>query len=610
MAEHKNGSSGRTGTKRTAHTMDEPTQPEAKVSELNRPAASALARRKKQYLIGVRTFRGFAAPAADSILQALEQMEDVDILRRHRRKDFQGLGSSALVGDLEIIVAQMDEKRAQALRQNAPPHVVIEHDARLCVGQARLSLPLAFPLANRPLPVPRQRYDVRFRIVGEGERPLSGAGITVVGQGYAAQAITDSSGSANVTFFDAEGEIDAIRAILVQPLADHWGSVIHEPVLDQSDANVIKLNPLPVSLTKPAPEKAIPWGQKAMNLDRLLGAGLTGARVKIALIDSGCDNTHPLLRHITRGVDLTRRNGAKDWTHDDIGQGTHCAGIIGASGGATPGLNGIAPSAEIHVFKLSPGGHLSDLIEALDQCIERQIDIVHLGVVSDQFSELVTHKVIEARLKGVACIAAAGDTGGPVQFPGVIPGVLCVSALGRLGEYPQDTPHAFTATPELIGPTGLFAMNLSASGPSIGVCAPGVAVISSVPGGGLAARDGTAAAAAHVTGFAALILAHHPLFRSAHENRSEERVSALFELVRNSAVSHVFDPMRAGAGMPDFQHVPGIGTPDADAWNKAAQNFATVAGTRERFGEHLPSGVPQGDFGTMTWMHLRATGLI
>lgn len=610
MAEHKNGGSGRAGAKRTAQTADEPSQPEAKTSELNRPASSPPARRKQQYLIGVRTFRGFAAPAADSILQALEQMEDVDVLRRLRRKGFQGLGTSSLVGDLEIIVAQMDEKRAQALRQSAPPHVVIEHDARLGVGQSGLSLPLAFPFAGRPLPAPRQRYDIRFRILGEGERPASAAGITVVGQGYVAQAITDSSGSANVTFFDAEGDVEGVRAVYVQPAADHWGRVVQDPVLDAAEANVIKLNPLPISVTKQAPEKAIPWGQKTMSLDRLLGAGLTGAGVKIGLIDSGCDNTHPLLRHITRGVDLTRRDGAKDWTHDDIGQGTHCAGIIAASGGPAQGLNGIAPSAEIHVFKLSPGGHLSDLIEALDQCIERQIDIVHLGVVSDQLSELVTQKIIEARLKGVACIAAAGDTGGPVQFPGMIPGVLCVSAIGRLGEYPQDTPHALTATPELIGPTGFFAMTLSASGPSIGVCAPGVAVISCVPGAGLAARDGTAAAAAHVVGFAALVLAHHPLFRSAHETRSEERVSALFELVRNSAVSHVFDPMRVGAGMPDFQHVPGIGTPDADAWNKAAQNFATMAGARERFGERMPSGAPQGDFGTMTWMHLRASGLI
>ena len=607
MAEHKNGSSGRSAAKRTAHTAEESPQSE-KLSELSRPASAAQTRRKKQYLIGVRPLPGFVAQTADAILQVLEQMEDVDILRRLRRKSLQGLGSAPLVSDVEIIVVRMDEKRADALRQSAPPHVVIEHDARLTTGQAALSLPLVSPWFSRPLPVPRQRQDIRFRVTGENERPLPGAGITIFGQGFAAQTITDSSGSGSVAFFDAEADLDGIRAVHVQPVADHWSCFVQEPVLDSTEANVIKLTPL-LSQTAAKGEKVLAWGQKAMNLDRLQGAGLTGARVKIGLIDSGCDNTHPLLRHVTRGVDLSRRDGAKNWNQDEIGQGTHCAGIICGTGGTTPGVGGIAPNAEVHIFKLSPGGHLSDLIEALDQCIERQIDIVHLGVVSDQISELVAQKVIEARLKGVACIAAAGDTGGPVRFPAMIPGVLCVSAVGRLGEYPQDTPHALTAIPELIGPTGLFATNFSGAGPSVDVCAPGVAVISSVPGGGLGARDGTAVAAAHVVGFAALILAHHPLFRSAHDIRSEQRVNALFDLIRNCAVSRVYDPMRVGTGMPDFQRLPGIGTPDADAWNKAAQNFAAMAGASERFGERLPTGVPQGDLG-MAWIQLRANGLI
>ncbi len=398
MAEQKNGSSGRTGAKRTAQTADETSQPEAKTSEHNRAASSALPRRKKQYLIGVRTFRGFAAPAADLILQVLEQMEDVDILRRLRRRGFQGLGTSSLVGDLEIIVAQMDEKRAQSLRQSAPPHVVIEHDARLGVGQARLRCLWRFrsPVGRfrtaaalrRSFPHHRRRRSAAFRRRHHRCRP----GLRRAGHHRYIRI-----GQRDV--LRCRGRHQRHSRILVQPAADHWGCVIQEPVLDQADPNIISSTRSP-KLDQACSGKAIPsWGQKAMNLDRLLGAGLTGARVKIALINSGCDNTHPLLRHITRGVDLTRRDGAKDWTHDDIGQGTHCAGIVCGSGGSTPGLNGIAPSAEIYVFKLSPGGHLSDLIDALDQCIERQIDIVHLGVVSDQVSELVTHKVIEARLK-------------------------------------------------------------------------------------------------------------------------------------------------------------------------------------------------------------------
>ena len=604
MAEHKNGSSGRSAGKRKAHSVDE--SPTEKSSE--RAPSTRQTRRKKQYLIGVRPLPGFAAPATDTILQPLEHMEDVEILRRIRRKGFQGLGSGTVMGELEAIVVQMDEKRADALRQSAPPHVVVEYDAPLTAGQATLPLPWASPWSSLALPVPRRRQDIRFRIVGEGERPLAGAGITVFGRGFSAQAISDSSGAASVALFDAESDLESIRAVHAQPTADHWGCFVQEPLLDETEPNVIKLSPLPVTGAKPAGDRAVAWGQKAMNLDRLQGAGLTGAGVNIGLIDTGCDNTHPLLRHVTRGVDITRRDGAKAWTHDEIGQGTHCAGIICGSSGPTAGFGGIAPNAEVHVFKLSPSGHCSDLIEALDQCIERQIDIVHLGVVCDQISELVTQKLVEARLKGVACIASAGDTGGPVQFPGLVPGVLCVSAVGRIGEYPQETPHALTAIPEFVGPTGIFATSFSGSGPAVSVCAPGVAVISSVPGGGFAARDGTATAAAHVVGFATLILAHHPLFRSAHESRSEQRVNALFELIRNSALPRVFDPMRVGAGMPDFQRVQGIGTPDADAWNKAAQNFAAMTGARERFGERLPTGAPQSDFGT--WMQLRASGLI
>ena len=46
-----------------------------------------------------------------------------------------------------------------------------------------------------------------------------------------------------------------------------------------------------------------------------------------------------------------------------------------------------------------------------------------------------------------------------------------------------------------------------------------------------------ASAAAHVAGFAAVVLAHHPLFRGAHRARDEQRVRALFELIVGSATA-------------------------------------------------------------------------
>ncbi|HEY0799467.1 MAG TPA: S8 family serine peptidase, partial [Steroidobacteraceae bacterium] len=219
-----------------------------------------------------------------------------------------------------------------------------------------------------------------------------------------------------------------------------------------------------------------------------------------------------------------------------------------------------APGAELHVFKVVPGGRLSDLIDALDQCIERRLDLVLLGIGSEQSSELVAQKIAEATAHGIACIAAAGDSGGAVQFPGNVPGVLSVAAIGKLGEFPPDSWHAYRALPQPIGFSGVFATNFSGSGPQIAVCAPGVAIISSVPGGGYAAWDGSSMAASFVAGFAALLLAHHPVLqRGNYEARSEQRVAALFELIRASAIPYAqVDPLRVGAGLPDLQQVPGM----------------------------------------------------
>src|SRR5215471_272066 len=607
MTEHKNGAPGRSATsgasKRTAQgEASQSSRERSGGPESERAPSGLLARRRRQFLIGVRSLPGFVPSPMETVYEALDRMEDVEILRRLRPKGFQGLGAASLPGEQEIIVVRMDEARAEALRLSAPPNVVIEPDAALEAGQATLLAPLAALWSGRVVPTPRRRHEIRFRVLGDGDQPLSGAGITVFGRSFGAQTITDPPGTASVAIFDAEADLEAVRAVYVQPAAGHWERFIEYPTLSLAEPNVVKLTPLPSMETKPDGERKTAWGRKAMNLDRL-PVNLTGSGVKIALIDSGCDTSHPWLRNITRGEDFTRDGDANEWTRDEIGQGTHCAGIIAGA----EGVAGIASAAEIHVFKLAPGGHFSDLIEALDQCIERKIDVVHLALRSDYVSELVTHKIIEARLKGVACIGAAGDADGPVQFPGMVPAVLSVSAVGRLGEFPEGAHHGLTAISQSIGPSGIFATNFSASGPQIGVCGPGVAVISSVPGGSFAARDGTAIAAAHIVGFGALILAHHPLFRAAYGMRGEQRVNALFELIRSSAALPVFEPSRVGAGLPDLQRVPGMGTSEADLWNKAAQDFAAFAGRKERMGEPLSAGVPPIALrGTMTLMQLRA----
>jgi subtilisin family serine protease len=122
------------------------------------------------------------------------------------------------------------------------------------------------------------------------------------------------------------------------------------------------------------PETGIPgWGQQLMKLDQL-NPSFAGQGVKIGIVDSGCDNRHPQLGHVTRGIDFTNNGDKSSWTKDTISHGTHCAGIITGASNRLQGIRGFAPMAEVHALKVFPGGRFSDLIDALDQCIERELD--------------------------------------------------------------------------------------------------------------------------------------------------------------------------------------------------------------------------------------------
>ncbi len=523
---------------------------------------AAVVRRKQRYLIGFRALPGIASLPSDPFLERLAQMDGVEITRRLKTGGLQTAGMSPTAAGApaapaqEVVVAYMDEQRGEALRQNAPPHVIIEIDAPLYSDMA-VAEPMSWQHAVQAMPFPRPRREMRFRILGEGDRPVANAIVNVYGPGFPTQAITDASGQASLQTHVVDGS--GIHAVYVRPAADHWERYIQNPSLEPGQVTVIRLNPLDRTSGSFAGERPYSWGQRVMRFDRV-PMDWNGAGTKIGIIDSGCDTSHPLLHHVVRGVDFTKDKDPQSWKSDELGQGTHCAGIVAASATASSGIIGCAPGSELHIFKVVPGGHFSDLIEALDQCIERRLDIVQIGVASDQFSELAAQKITEARLNGIACIAGAGNTGGAVQFPGNVPGVMTASAVGKLGEYPQDTRHAQRALPQLIAFSGIYATNFSSRGPQVGLCAPGVAVVSSVPGGGYAAWDGCSMAASHIVGFSALLLSHHPMLQSINFGaRAEQRVSLLYDFLRAAAIPYAqVDPNRVGAGLPDLQQVPGL----------------------------------------------------
>ena len=512
-------------------------------------------RRRERYIIGIRTAaggQGFSRlqHSMDEVVQYLSHQENVEIVKRIKlggTRPFTAEGSSVS----EVVVAKIDENKAQRLRSVAPPHLIIERDSQLSCADY-LPLPSRVMSIGTLLPLRSVATEVTIRVVGERDQPLARATVVVDGGELPVQALTDETGTTRITFYG--GSIETVRTLFVRATANHWDRVIPAPRLS-AGINTVKLRPLSELYPNFPSARLHSWGQRLMGMDPIAGRS-SGNGVRIGLIDSGCDNSHPLLRHVTQGKDFIVGGTDTSWNQDVVSHGTHCAGIINAAA-TEQGIVGCAPAAELHVFKVIPEGRISDLLAALDECIERELDLINISVVSNGFSELVSQKLQEARQKGITCIVAAGNSGGPLLFPASLPGVLTIAAVGKLREFPQDSSHVLSVIPQLIGGDDIFAASFSGAGPQVAFSAPGVAVVSTVAGGGYAATDGTSAAAAYVTGLAALVLAHHPVFQEGSFGmRSEQRVHALVELIRASAVPRVIDPQRGGAGIPDLGRIP------------------------------------------------------
>lgn len=514
---------------------------------------------KRQYLLAPR--RGSSALAAGvrpmsagAMRGVVTQIPGLDVVRTIRPR--RALSPMSVTADesTEVYVARIETDRAELIRQTAPPQLIVEEDAYLDYGGplGLLRQPPRFGSISFGATVKPATY--KFRVLGEGDKPLANVNVSLTGEAFPAEGQTDKKGEVTLEMLTLPGL--APRSLFVSAPLNHWDRYLTQPNVSDSAVNVIRLNSIKETVSGFPDQFRYGWGQKEMGLDRMPD-GLNGKGVKVAIIDSGTDNTHPLLRHVKKGLDLTNEADPKSWAKDIIGHGSHCAGVIAARSDEQTMLRGFVPEAEIHVLKVFPGGQFSSLLDALDYCIEQEIDVANMSLGSPQASETVEQKLEEAVLAGVACIVAAGNSGGPVQYPALSPKALAVAAVGKLNEYQPDTWDSTSVQPTLVSADGIFSPAFTCFGPEIGVCAPGVAIISTVPGG-FEAQSGTSMAAPHVTGLAALLIGHHPLFRSELSQRGQQRVAALFNIIRSMCGPYQFGFGRTGSGLPRLHGLEAI----------------------------------------------------
>ncbi|MFL5494337.1 MAG: S8 family serine peptidase [Gemmatimonadales bacterium] len=508
----------------------------------SRPSVTS---RRQQYLIASRPASLAGSDQSldlNAVREALERDPEITIKRTLTPTGFGPL-ATGLPGRRAIIVAEMPRERAEQMGRLS--HLVVEPDHPLV-----LSDPTVPFLIDPGVLMPHGAGStLTIRVTGKDEAPVDGANVFLFGNTWPAQAVTDPNGEAQVPFFGES--LTAVRGLYVKPRAQYWSRWVSEPELDASRPNVVALTPLDQTFPNFPEQEVTGWGLRAMRFDQL-PTNYRGHGVRVAVVDSGLAAGHQDLKGVVKGGHDVIGQNTQTWDRDEIGHGSHCAGILaGLDNGK--GIRGIAPDAEVFAIKVYPDGRFSHLIEALDRCIELQIDIVNLSFGSNQRSELLDDKIGEAKELGVACVVAAGSSSGPVQFPASSPHVLAVAAVGRQGEFPAESYHAtqvWEGSPD--ASEEYFSARFTCFGSEIDVCAPGVAILSCVPPNDYAVWDGTSVAAPHVTGLAALVLAHHPDFQGPFKVRNAARVERLFQILRQSARPlNLGDPNRTGAGMPD-----------------------------------------------------------
>jgi subtilisin family serine protease len=275
----------------------------------------------------------------------------------------------------------------------------------------------------------------------------------------------------------------------------------------------------------------------------------------IAVLDTGVDVTHADLSpnlwvnpgEIANGVDdddngyIDDVNGC-DFTDDNCqvlmdapandsrSHGTHVAGIAAARSGNSMGVAGACPQCSIMVLKITgPGGNfpLDAEIEALAYVRQMKADLpgtrfivnasfggdIWLGMERRAIELLGDDDILFVAAAGNAALdndmALAGFSGFSPSFPASfdLPNILSVAASNHKDQYGYGT--GCNDSVDGLGQSRSACLFTSWGRRSVDLAAPGVDIVSTLPGSGYEAWNGTSMAAPFAAGVAGLVWSEH-----------------------------------------------------------------------------------------------------
>ncbi|GGT02271.1 peptidase [Streptomyces chromofuscus] len=294
-----------------------------------------------------------------------------------------------------------------------------------------------------------------------------------------------------------------------QDLAAFWKHLV--PAADASFASAAAVTPKVWLDRKVRP--TLDRSTAQINAPAAWAAGHHGEGVKVAVLDTGADQTHPdLAGRVSQAKDFSGSGS----TQDHFGHGTHVAATAAGSGAASGGLRkGVAPGADLLIGKVlgdNGFGSESQVIGGMEWAVAQGARVVNMSLGSSGQTDgtdpmsLAVNDI--SRSSGALFVVAAGNDGElgdmTVGSPGSADAALTVGAVDsddKLASFSSRGPRFGdkAVKPDITAP-GVGIVAARAAGTTMGVPVDDY----------YTAARGTSMATPHVAGAAALLAGLHP----------------------------------------------------------------------------------------------------